>query len=41
VRKIVEENGSEVRLESSLGAGSTFYFSLPLADPMKFVKAIS
>jgi signal transduction histidine kinase/DNA-binding response OmpR family regulator len=33
VKSIVELHGGEMWFESSLGAGSTFYFSLPLAAP--------
>ena len=33
VRRIVERLGGTVGLESTSGQGSTFYFTLPLADP--------
>jgi signal transduction histidine kinase len=31
-RTIVQRHGGEVRIESVVGEGSTFWFTLPLAD---------
>ncbi len=33
VKKIVEQNGGRVRVESKVGEGTTFYFSLPGTEP--------
>ncbi len=33
VKSLVEKHGGEIGLESRLGAGSTFYFTLPLTPP--------
>jgi len=33
VKRIVESRGGTVRLESALGAGSTFHFTVPVASP--------
>jgi signal transduction histidine kinase len=34
VKSLVEAHNGQIVLESSLGEGSTFYFTLPLADPV-------
>jgi hypothetical protein len=38
VQRIVEKLGGTVGVRSELGVGSTFYFTLPLAETEPFVK---
>lgn len=39
-KRIVEAHGCEMGLESQLGAGTTFYFSLPLAEQVQHDKHV-